>query len=156
MNSIHLGNLDATDFVEMKMPFVDAGHMMDGCAFYALVEKQMQICSAQRWQPASDLMLYLYVAISGPDVVVCAAAVKEEEEDPIEFWHDVNLNVLYSCNMDTVKLCNLSLAGTNKIFAQLLLKHTAAAEKITERNAEVGLLDFVGDEQLAWSSSSKS
>jgi len=40
--------------------------------------------------------------------------------------------------------------------AQLLLKHTAAAEKITARNAEVGLLDFVGDEQLAWSSSSKS
>jgi hypothetical protein len=40
--------------------------------------------------------------------------------------------------------------------AQLLLKRTAAAEKITERNAEVGLLDFVGDEQLAWSSSSKS
>jgi hypothetical protein len=41
--------------------------------------------------------------------------------------------------------------------AQLLLKHTAAAaEKITERNAEVGLLGFVGDEQLAWSSSSKS
>jgi hypothetical protein len=39
---------------------------------------------------------------------------------------------------------------------QLLLKHTAAAEKITERNAEVGLLDFVGDEQLAWSSSRKS
>jgi hypothetical protein len=37
-----------------------------------------------------------------------------------------------------------------------LLKHTAAAEKITERNAEVELLDFVGDEQLAWSSSSKS
>jgi hypothetical protein len=38
--------------------------------------------------------------------VVCTAAVKEGEEDPIYFWHDVNLNVLYSRNMDTVKLCN--------------------------------------------------
>jgi hypothetical protein len=67
MNSIHLGNLDATEFIEMKMPFIDAGHMIYGCAFYALVEKQMQIWSAERWQPASDLMLYLYVGISGPD-----------------------------------------------------------------------------------------
>jgi hypothetical protein len=27
----------------------------------------MQICSAERWQVASDLMLHLYVGISGPD-----------------------------------------------------------------------------------------
>ncbi|CAM6039791.1 unnamed protein product [Sphagnum compactum] len=131
----------------------------------ALAEEQMSICTEKQRQPS-------FVEISGPNgmkkrfatgtktsfavdrfnsilkdpnlPVVCIAAVKEGE-DPIEFGPDVEL-ILFDATW-TLQIVQEAVAP--------LQSDDTAAEEFTETNPEVEVRGFVGDERLAWSSSSK-